>query len=224
MRASRKFAARAGAAKMAAARQPMPANRSCNYTAASACRRRRRAARRRAGALPPRLQRSKIPIACAALISAGFRQHGDAAGHVKAADTDRQSGREKRLGQINRARKLVRLHADQPDQASARLRGGSCRMILLRSDPPVGLVISVQADLDAGPRTCAPARRPPPARSGRRACWRGSPSPAGMGRLRFTDAGARAQNGLLKPVTAFACDPKRTKSEAGAVVAAVNSA
>ena len=68
---------------------------------------------------------------------------------MEAADADRQAGLEKRLGQIDRARKLVRLHADQPDQAAP-----ACALDhaddLLGLNPPVGLVIGVQTDIDAG--------------------------------------------------------------------------
>ena len=48
-----------------------------------------------------------------------FGQHGDAAGDVEAADADRQPGVEERPRQIDRARKLVGLHADEADQRAA---------------------------------------------------------------------------------------------------------
>ena len=48
-----------------------------------------------------------------------LRQHGEAAGDVEAADDHRDAGRAQRPGDIERARKLVRLHADEPDQAEA---------------------------------------------------------------------------------------------------------
>ena len=48
-----------------------------------------------------------------------LRQHGDAAGDVEAADADRQAGGEERPREIDRARKLVGLHADQADQRPA---------------------------------------------------------------------------------------------------------
>ena len=53
-------------------------------------------------------------------------QHRDAARDVKAADAHRQAGGQKRPRQIDGARKLVRLHADQADQRATALRGGSC--------------------------------------------------------------------------------------------------
>ena len=43
-------------------------------------------------------------------------QHGEAAGHVKTADTHRHSGDEKRAGEVDGAGKLVRLDADEADQ------------------------------------------------------------------------------------------------------------
>ena len=77
-----------------------------------------------------------------------LRQHGDAAGNVEPADADRQPGGKERPRQVDRARKLVRLHADQADQ---RLAAGLADIAddPVRADPPVGLVIGVQADLDA---------------------------------------------------------------------------
>ena len=85
-----------------------------------------------------------------------LRQHGDAAGDVEAADADRQPGGEERPREIDRARKLVRLHADQADQ---RLAAGLADHPddLVRPDPPVGLVIGVQADVDVRPEHLAAA-------------------------------------------------------------------
>ena len=48
-----------------------------------------------------------------------LRQHGDAAGNVKAADHDRDAGLAERPRDVERARELVRLHADQPHHAEA---------------------------------------------------------------------------------------------------------
>ncbi len=52
-----------------------------------------------------------------------FRQHGEAARDMKAADRHRQSGRDERLREIGGARKLVRLHADKAISARPPLRG-----------------------------------------------------------------------------------------------------
>ena len=86
-----------------------------------------------------------------------LRQHGDAAGDVKAADADRQPGGEERPRQIDRARKLVRLHADQADQ---RLAAGLADHAddPVGPDAPVGLVIGVEADFDVRPEHLAAAR------------------------------------------------------------------
>ena len=77
-----------------------------------------------------------------------LRQHGDAAGDMEAADADRQAGVEKRFGQIDGARKLVRLHADQTDQRTAAFAADHADD-LLGLHPPVGFVERVQADIDA---------------------------------------------------------------------------
>ena len=104
-----------------------------------------------------------------------FRQHGDAAGNVEAADADRQPGGKERPREIDGARKLVGLHADQTDQRLA----ARARIISddpLGPDPPVGLVIGVQADFNVRPKDVAGGVRPPPGRSGMRACWREWPT------------------------------------------------
>ena len=77
-----------------------------------------------------------------------LRQHRDAAGDMESTDADRQADVEKRLGQIDRARKLVRLHADQPDQTAPALAADHVDD-LLRLHPAVGFVERVQADIDA---------------------------------------------------------------------------
>ena len=86
-----------------------------------------------------------------------FGQHRDAARHVKAANADRQPGRQKGLGQIDRARKLVRLYADQADQGAAALALDHADD-LVRPYPAVGFVEGVQAYIDAGAQYLAPAR------------------------------------------------------------------
>ena len=76
-----------------------------------------------------------------------------------------QTGRpavEKRLGQIDRARKLVRLHADQADQAAAAFAADHVDD-LAGADAPVGLIVSMQADIDAGAQHLRGAWRPRPA-------------------------------------------------------------
>ena len=77
-----------------------------------------------------------------------FRQHGNAAGDMEAADTDRQTGLDEWLRQIDGARKLVRLHADEPDQTAPALtpeHADDLRWL----NPPVGFIVCVQADIDA---------------------------------------------------------------------------
>ncbi len=80
-----------------------------------------------------------------------LRQHGDAAGDMKAADAHRQTGGEERLRQIDRARKLVGLHADQADQRAAAFAADHADD-LVGADAPVGLVVGVQPDVDARPQ------------------------------------------------------------------------
>ena len=58
-----------------------------------------------------------------------LRQHREAAGDVEAADGDRQPGGEERPRQVDRARELVGLHADQRDQRPAAGACGSSRMM-----------------------------------------------------------------------------------------------
>ena len=83
-----------------------------------------------------------------------FRQHGDAAGDVEAADADLQAGLQERAGKIDRARKLVGLHPHQPDQRLAALAADQLDD-LVGADPPVGLVIGMQADFDVRPKRLA---------------------------------------------------------------------
>ena len=80
-----------------------------------------------------------------------FRQHGDASRNVEAADADRQSRGPERTREIHGARKLVGLDADQADQCLA----AGCTNVsedTPRPDPPVGLVISVQANFNVTPK------------------------------------------------------------------------
>ena len=76
---------------------------------------------------------------------------------MEAADTDRKARIEERTGKIDRAWELVRLHTDHSYQRTATL-------LPYHADdavgpyPPVGLVVSVQADLNVRSQYLAPAR------------------------------------------------------------------
>jgi len=78
-------------------------------------------------------------------------------GHVEPAGQHRQASRKEGTREIHRARKLVRLNANQTDQ-----RAAAC--LADRADDPlgpypaVGLVVSVQLDVDFRPEDLAPAR------------------------------------------------------------------
>ncbi len=80
-----------------------------------------------------------------------FRQHGDAAGNVKAADHHRNTGLAKRPRQIERARELVRLRANQPHHAEAvmPLELGDD---VFDADPVVGFVDGGDVDRHVGPQ------------------------------------------------------------------------
>ena len=65
---------------------------------------------------------------------------------MKTADADREAGREERASEIDRARKLVGLHADQADQRSAALLADQDDAF--RPNAAVGLVICMQANFD----------------------------------------------------------------------------
>jgi hypothetical protein len=78
-----------------------------------------------------------------------FGQHRGAARHMEAADGYRETGRQKRPRQVDRASKLVRLNADEADQrAAARLAHHPDDLV--RPYPPVGFIIGVQPHLDVG--------------------------------------------------------------------------
>ncbi len=77
-----------------------------------------------------------------------FRQHRQAARHVKSADRDLHAGRAKLPRDIDRPRKLVRLHADQAHEpAIGRLDAPDDA---LDRDHRVALVIGVDLDRDIG--------------------------------------------------------------------------
>ena len=79
------------------------------------------------------------------------RQHGEAAGDVKSADYHLNAGRAQRAGDVERAGKLVGLHADQPDHAEPGI-------VLDLLDHPldrharVGLVEGGNLDVDVRPQ------------------------------------------------------------------------
>ena len=76
------------------------------------------------------------------------RQHGNAAGDVKAAHDDIEPERTELPAEIERARILIRLHADQPDHAAA---GGADALGHRRHiDDGVALVTGVDLDVDVG--------------------------------------------------------------------------
>ena len=75
------------------------------------------------------------------------RQHGQAAGGVEAADADGDAGPAQRARDIEGPRILVRLHADEGDEAAG---AGALEVAndLGDLDPVVGLVGDGDADLD----------------------------------------------------------------------------
>ena len=75
-------------------------------------------------------------------------EHADRAGDMEAADADRDAARAQRRGDIERAGKLVRLHADQHDHAGARALDHAREAI--GADAGVGLVEGVDFDVDVG--------------------------------------------------------------------------
>ena len=84
------------------------------------------------------------------------RQHRQAAGDVEAAHRHRQAGLEELAGEIDGARKLVGLDADQADQrlAAAALDVGDDAV---GADPRIGLVERLDDDVDVRPQHLAPA-------------------------------------------------------------------
>ncbi len=76
------------------------------------------------------------------------RQHGDAAGHMKAAHDHGQPQRAEFSAEIERARILVGLHADQPDHAAA--RGTDAFGHGGHIDDGVALVAGLDLDIDVG--------------------------------------------------------------------------
>ena len=57
-------------------------------------------------------------------------EHGERAGDVEAAHADRDAGLQERPRDVERARELVRLHADQAEHAAPAVAPGSCSISL----------------------------------------------------------------------------------------------
>ena len=74
-------------------------------------------------------------------------EHRQAAGDVKAADGDVDAGSAERPGDVQRARILIGLHADQPDHAEAVMLAEAAQQ-LGDVDPRIGLVDHVDVDVD----------------------------------------------------------------------------
>ena len=73
---------------------------------------------------------------------------------MKAADADLHAGGEEWVGDIDGARKLIRLHADEADQGTA---AGLVDLAddAVRAYPPVRLVVRVQTDFRIRPKDLA---------------------------------------------------------------------
>ncbi len=80
-------------------------------------------------------------------VDGGAVEHGEAAGHMEAAHRDLNAGGAERLGDVQRARKLVRLHADQAEHAEIAVLAETPDQ-LLDVDACIGLVDDVDVDLD----------------------------------------------------------------------------
>ena len=74
---------------------------------------------------------------------------------MKPANADRQASAQKRSGQIDRTRKLIGLYADQSDEGPA-TGSADDPDDAVGPNPPVGLVISMNADCDIGAEYLAP--------------------------------------------------------------------
>ena len=92
--------------------------------------------------------------ACLRLFELGrhFGQHGDAARHMKPADTDLNAGVAELAREVHRAGILIRLHADDADQrpptAPLQVADDPFRM-----DAPVGVIIGLDGELDSWPQS-----------------------------------------------------------------------
>ena len=76
---------------------------------------------------------------------------------MKAADADRKTAGNEWSGQIDGTRKLVRLHAHQPDQRLSALFADHAHDPV-GAHPPIGLVIGVEPDVDVGAEDATPPR------------------------------------------------------------------
>jgi hypothetical protein len=76
-----------------------------------------------------------------------FRQHGDAAGDVETANRDRHALLAELAADVEGARELVRLHADQRDHAAI---GQDALRDRGDVDNGVALVVDLERDIDAG--------------------------------------------------------------------------
>ena len=81
-------------------------------------------------------------------------EHRQHAGDVETADDDRDPGRTQRLGDVQRARILVRLHADQADKAEI-LVGAHIGDDAVDAHPRIGLVDRRDVDVDVGAENLA---------------------------------------------------------------------
>src|SRR5205807_2795837 len=84
-------------------------------------------------------------------------RHGEAGGHVEAADDRRDAGVPERPGDVEGAGKLVRLHAYQANHAEAAVPAQR-RDHVLDLHAPVGLVDWRDVDRDIGAEDLASAR------------------------------------------------------------------
>ncbi len=106
-----------------------------------------------------------------------FRKHGDAARNVKAADADRNALGAELAGDVERARILVRLYADDADQRPAAALGE------VADDPggkdaAVRLVVGLDREVDVRARGLRDGARLRRGCSCRRACWKATRSEA----------------------------------------------
>ena len=83
-----------------------------------------------------------------------LRQHGEAAGHVKAADQDLHARLAQRPRDVDGAGEFIGLHADDPDQAEAAVLLDEARD-LARAHTGIGLVHGVDVDGKVGAKQLA---------------------------------------------------------------------
>ncbi len=83
-------------------------------------------------------------------VDGGAVEHGEAAGYMEAAHRDLDAGGAERLGDVERAWKLVRLHADQAEHTEIAVLAEAPDQ-LLDVDAGIGLVDDVDVNLDIFP-------------------------------------------------------------------------